>query len=66
MNTYEHGIPMKVKKDNFMEYVCLYEDCDWRIGRWCGQELHDNEYEKRDCKGGPYHARRVTLNGPIA
>lgn len=57
---YAYGSPFRY--DGISEFICVNKDCDWRIGRWCGQELHDNEIEARDCTGSEYHGRRVDFN----
>lgn len=47
--------------DGISEYACnnsLSPEgrvvCDYRIGRWCGRKLKENEVERRFCVGLPH------------
>lgn len=48
--------------DGVSEWMCMYEGCDHvRVGRFCGKELKDNEFEKPFCTGEKPHARHSKI-----
>jgi transposase-like protein len=46
----EYGYPCPESYDGISEYRCI--DCQYRQGRWTGQELKDGEIESRYGKRG--------------
>lgn len=50
MVEYRYG--SKYRYDGVSEYACMKLGCDWRIGRWCEQELEANMMEPPFCTGG--------------
>lgn len=56
----------KYHYDGVSERACISTmngsgKCDWRIGRWCEQELKANEVEKPFCDGTKNHPRIFDL-----
>jgi hypothetical protein len=46
--------------DEPSEYVCLLArgqdaPCNWRVGRFCGERLYDNQAEPPFCTGKEHH-----------
>lgn len=64
----EYGLMDKYHYDGVSEYACVNAhsnegSCNWRIGRWCEQELRKNEVEPPFCKGREKHPSIHILNG---
>lgn len=53
----QYSYDSKCHYDGVSEEVCM-DDCGYRIGRWCRQELKSDEIEPPYCKGGE-HPKRV-------
>lgn len=54
---YSHDSPEHY--DGVSEYACEGnftepKTCNWRIGRWCGKQLNENEIEPRYHKSGAH------------
>ena len=50
----EYALTDKYHYDGVSEIRCLAENCERRVGRWCGNKLEDDEVEPPYCKGGEH------------
>lgn len=49
----EYAYGNKFRYDGVSEWMC--QGCNYREGRWCGEELTGNEVEPRFCEGDKKH-----------
>lgn len=63
----EYAYGDKYRYDGISEYACVNylnkDGCDYRIGRWCEEELEVGMVEPVFCKGGG-HPRVFTIEQP--
>lgn len=55
MSFAEYGYGSSHRYDGISEVFC--PSCNFREGRWCGQELKSDELEPSYCKGGEHPVR---------
>ena len=56
----EYAYTCKQRYDGVSEWLC--NDCQYRQGRWCEQELTGNEVERVYCDSSKLHPQEVELD----
>lgn len=58
----EYSYGSKYRYDGVSEWRCGNPECNYREGRWCGNELIGNEVEPSFCGGTKGHPSIVQLD----